>query len=210
MTERLTSSKDFVTWNLKIDRVSWRRWSLMAPSLTTRPWGLTWPRGRRGTEAAEVEAEGGEAEAAGAMMTGDMAAEDTMTGEEAEAGAMMTEEEAADITTTEVRGYGMWQQNEQFWCMSTVKFPSPFKICDELDRRWHKSFRGLQGWQEGRPRRWRLQRRQGRRGESRQLRDEERQTGQWPGARAWGQTSPGTGRGLQRGHSRWGDLVSVC
>jgi len=48
-----------------------------------------------------VEAEGGEAEAAGAMMTGDMAAEDTMTGEEAEAGAMMTEEEAADITTTE-------------------------------------------------------------------------------------------------------------
>ena len=79
-------------------------------------------------------AEGGEAEAAGAMMTGDMAAEDMMTGEEAVAGAMMTEEEAADITTTEVRGYGMWQQNEQFWCMSTVKFPSPFKICDELEQ----------------------------------------------------------------------------
>ena len=50
-------------------------------------------------------------------MTGDMAAEDTMTGKEAEAGVMMTEEEAADITTTEVRGH---VTTEQFWCMSTV------------------------------------------------------------------------------------------
>ena len=73
-------------------------------------------------------AEGGEAEAAGAMMTGDMAAEDMMTGEEAVAGAMMTEEEAADITTTEVRGYGMWQQNEQFWFLVHVncQIPLPF------------------------------------------------------------------------------------
>ncbi len=31
------------------------------------------------------------------------------------------------------RGMRIWeQQNKQFWCMSTVKFPSPLKICDEL------------------------------------------------------------------------------
>ena len=70
-----------------------------------------------------MEAEGGEAEAAGAMMTGDMAAEDTMTGEEAEAGAMMTEEEAADITTTEVRGYG---NNRTVLVHVNCQIPLPF------------------------------------------------------------------------------------
>ena len=99
----------------------------------------------------------------------------------------------------------MWQQNSFGACQLSDSPP----LCKYVMRknrrwRWHISFRGLQGWQEGRSWRWRLQRRQGRRGESRQLRDEERQTGQWPGARAGGPTSPGTGRGLQRGHSRWG------
>ena len=103
MTEKLTSSKDFVTWNLKIDRVSWRRWSSMAHSLTTHPCVWTWPRVRRGTEVAEAAAEGGEAEAAGALMTGDMAAEDTTIGEVVEEEDMMTGEAAvADITMRKV------------------------------------------------------------------------------------------------------------
>ena len=77
----------------------------MAHSLTTRPCVLTWPRERRGTEVAEAEAEGGEAEAAGASMTGDTAVEDSTIGEEVVVVEDMTTGEAAvaaDITMTEV------------------------------------------------------------------------------------------------------------
>ena len=74
----------------------------MAHSLTTRPCVLTWPRVRRGTEAAEAEAEGGEAEAAGASMTGEE--EDSTIGEVVVVVEDMTTGEAAavDITRTEV------------------------------------------------------------------------------------------------------------
>ena len=88
-------------WNLKTEPVSWRRWSLTEPSLTTRPCGWTWLRGRRGTGAAEAGAGGGAAGAGGGMRTGGTEGEATRTGEEAEV-TMTTGEEEGDTMTTEV------------------------------------------------------------------------------------------------------------
>ena len=97
MTERLTSSKDFVMSSLKTDPVLWRHSSSMALLLTTLRCELTLPRARRETEAAGAEVEGDAAEEA--LTTEEEVEEaDTMIGEE----DMMTEEVAADITMIEV------------------------------------------------------------------------------------------------------------